>query len=61
MTDPIKVEVFVVVDLIMDIFAVIFDWTVSIIVYILRQELSEDEVQVRQIVRRSKLFTVIDG
>ena len=45
----------------MEILAVIPDWTVSIVAYILRQELPVDEVQARQIVRRSKSFTVIDG
>ena len=49
------------VDLVTEILAVIPDWTVLIIAYILRQELPEDEVQARQIVRRSKSFTVIDG
>jgi len=60
-TDPTEVDVPVVVDLVMEILAVIPDWTVPIIAYILRQELPEDEVQARQIVRRSKSFTVIDG
>ncbi|KAI5022374.1 hypothetical protein ZWY2020_059104 [Hordeum vulgare] len=60
-TDPTEVDVPAVVDLIMEILVVTPDWTVPIIAYILRQELPEDEVQARQIVRRSKLFTVIDG
>ena len=60
-TDPTEVDVPAVVDLIMEILAVIPDWTVPIIAYIPRQELPEDEVQDRQIVRRSKSFTVIDG
>ena len=53
-TDPTEVDVPAVVDLVMEILAVIPDWTVPIIAYILRQELPEDEVQARQIVRRSK-------
>ena len=59
-TDPTEVEVPAMVDLIMEILAIIPDWTVPFIAYILRQELPEDEVQARQIVRRSKSFTVID-
>ncbi|KAI4973718.1 hypothetical protein ZWY2020_041499 [Hordeum vulgare] len=60
-SDPTEVDVPAVVDLIMEILAVIPDWIVLITAYILRQELPEDEVQARQIVRRSKSFTVIDG
>ena len=60
-TDPTKVDVPAVVDLVTEILVVIPDWTVPIMAYILRQELPEDEVQARQIVRRSKAFTVIDG
>ncbi|KAI5012125.1 hypothetical protein ZWY2020_024259 [Hordeum vulgare] len=60
-TDPTEVEVPAVVDLIMEILAVIPEWTVLFIAYIMRQELPEDEVQARQIVRRSKSFTIIDG
>ena len=60
-TDPTEVDVPAVVDLVMEILAVIPDWTVPIIACIPRHELPEDEVQARQIVRRSKSFTVIDG
>ena len=60
-TDPTEVEVPAVVDLIMEVLAIIPDWTVPFIAYILRRELPEDEVQARQIVRRSKSFTVIEG
>lgn len=49
------------VDLIMEILVVVPEWTVPFIAYIPREELPEDEVQARQIVRRSKSFTVIDG
>ena len=59
-TDQTEVEVPAVVDLIMEILAVIPEWTVPFIAYILRQELPEDEVQARQIVRRLKSFTVVD-
>lgn len=38
---------------------VTLDWTVPYIAYILRQELHEDEDEARQIVRRSKAFTVM--
>ena len=37
------------------------DWTVPYIAYLLRQEIPEDEDEARQIVRRSKAFTVISG
>ncbi|KAI4971080.1 hypothetical protein ZWY2020_001994 [Hordeum vulgare] len=60
-TDPTEVDVPAVVDLVMEILTVIPDWTEPSIAYILRHELPKDEVQARQIVRRSKSFTVIDG
>ena len=60
-TDPTKVEVPAVVDLIMEVLVITPDWTVPYIAYILRKELPEDEEEVRQIVRRSKAFTVIRG
>ena len=49
------------VDLIMEVLAITPDWTVPYIAYILRKELAEDEEEARQIVRRSKAFTVIRG
>ena len=60
-TDPTEVEVPAVVDLVMEVLVVIPDWTVPYIAYILRKELPEDEEEARQIVRRSKAFTVIKG
>ena len=60
-TDPTEVEVPAVVDLIMEVLVVTPDWTVPYIAYILRKELPEDEEEARQIVRRSKAFTVIKG
>ena len=50
-----------VVDLIMEILVITPDWTVPYIAYLLRKELPEDEVEARQIVHRSKAFTVIGG
>jgi hypothetical protein len=47
--------------LVMEILVIIPNWTVPYIAYLLRQELQEDEVEARQIVRRSKAFTVING
>jgi hypothetical protein len=58
-TNPTEVEVPVVIDLVMEILVITPDWTVSYIAYLLRQELPEDEVEARQIVRRSRAFTVI--
>ena len=60
-TDPTEVEVPAVVDLIMEVLVITPDWTVPYIAYILRKELPEDEEEARQIVRRSKAFTVIRG
>ena len=60
-TDPTEVEVPVVVDLIMEVLVITPVWTVPYIAYILRKELLEDEEEARQIVRRSKAFTVIKG
>ena len=60
-TDPTEVEVPTVVDLIMEVLVVTPDWTVSYIANILRKELPENEEEARQIVRRSKAFTVIKG
>lgn len=43
----------------MEILVITPDWTVSYIAYILRRELPQDEDEARQIVRRSKAFTVM--
>ena len=59
--DPTEVEIPAVVDLIMEALVITPDWTVSYIAYILRKELPENEEEARQIVRRSKAFTVIKG
>ena len=45
----------------MEVLVVIPDWTIPYVAYILRKELPEDEEEARQIVRRSKAFTVIKG
>src|SRR5215216_4136824 len=58
-TDLTEVEIPAVVDLIIEVLVITPDWTVPYIAYLLRQELPEDEVEVRQIVRRSKAFTVM--
>ena len=60
-TDPTQVEIPAVVDLVMEVLAIIPDWTIPYIAYILRKELPEDEDEARQIVRRSKAFTVISN
>ena len=60
-TDPTEVEVPAVVDLIMEVLVITPDWTVLYIAYILRKELPEDEEEARQIIRRSKAFTLIRG
>ena len=60
-TDLTEVKVPAVVDLIMEVLAITPDWTVPYIAYILRKELLEDEEEDRQIVRRSKSFTVVRG
>ena len=49
------------VDLIMEVLVITPDWTVPYIAYILRKELPENEEEARQIVRRSKAFTVMKG
>mgnify|MGYP005822950459 CR=1 FL=1 len=56
-----EVEVPAVVDLVMEVLVITPDWTVTYIAYILRKELRENEEEARQIVRRSKAFTVIKG
>ncbi|XP_020190225.1 uncharacterized protein [Aegilops tauschii subsp. strangulata] len=58
-TDPIEIEVPAIVDLIMEVLVITPDWTVPYMAYLLRKELPEDEDEARQIVRRSKAFTVI--
>ena len=60
-TNPTEIEVPAVIDLVMEILVITPDWIVSYIAYLLRQELPEDEVEARQIVRRSKAFKVING
>jgi len=45
----------------MEVLVINPDWIVPYIAYILRKELPEDEEEARQIVRRSKAFTVIKG
>ena len=47
------------VDLIMEVLAITPDWMVPYIAYIPRKELPEDEEEARQIVHRSKAFTVM--
>ena len=59
--DPTEVEVPAVVDMIMEALVITPDCTVPYIAYILRKELPEDEEEARQIVRRSKAFTVMGG
>ena len=49
------------VDLIMEVLFITPDWAVPYIAYILRKELPENEEEARQIVRRSKAFTVMKG
>ncbi|KAI5000896.1 hypothetical protein ZWY2020_010855 [Hordeum vulgare] len=58
-SDPTEVDVPAVIDLIMDIWVITPDWTVPYIAYILRRELPHDEDKARQIVCRSKAFTVM--
>jgi ribonuclease HI len=58
-SDSTEIEVPGVIDLVMEVLAITPDWTVPYIAYLLRQELPEDEVEARQIVRRSKAFTVM--
>ena len=45
----------------MEVLVITADWTVPYIAYLLRKELPEDKDEARQIVRRSKAFTVISG
>ena len=45
----------------MEVLVITLDWAVPYIAYLLRQELPEDEDEARQIVRRSKAFTVTSG
>ena len=40
---------------------VIPDWTVLYLAYMTRGELPEDEVLARQIIRRSKSMTIVNG
>ena len=60
-TDPTEVEIPAVVDLVMEVLVITPDWMVPYIAYILRKELPKDEEEARQIVQRSKAFTVIKG
>ena len=46
-TNPTKIEVPDVVDLVMEVLVITPDWTVSYIAYLLRQELPEDEDEAR--------------
>ena len=58
-SNPTEVEIPAVIDLVQEVLAVTPEWTVPYIAYLLRQELPEDEVEARQIVRRSKAYTVM--
>ena len=60
-TDLTEVEIPAVVDLVMEVLVITPGWTVSYIAYILRKKLPEDVEEARQIIRRSKTFTVIRG
>lgn len=44
-SNPTEVDIPTVIDLVMEILVITPDWTVPYIVYILRQELPEDEVE----------------
>lgn len=48
-----------IIDLIWELLVISPDWTVPFIAYLLQKELPEVEVEAKQILRRSKAYTVI--
>ena len=56
---PAEVEIPAIIDLIQEVLVITPEWTLPYLAYLLRQELQDDEVEARQIVRRSKAYTVL--
>lgn len=47
------------IDLVHEVLVIIPEWTEPYIAYLLRQELPDNEVEARQIIRQSKAYTVM--
>ncbi|XP_020165627.1 uncharacterized protein [Aegilops tauschii subsp. strangulata] len=60
-SNPNEVDIPAILDLVQEILIITPKWTEPYLAYLLRQELPEDEDEARQIVRRSKAFTVMGG
>ena len=58
---PDKEDIPAVVDLVFDIEVVPPEWTLPILRYLQKQELPEDEVEAKQVVRKAKSYSVINN
>ncbi|XP_020192361.1 uncharacterized protein [Aegilops tauschii subsp. strangulata] len=58
-SNPTEVDVPAIIDLVQEILVITLEWTEPYLAYLLRQELPEDEDEARQVVHRSKAFTVM--
>ncbi|XP_020193028.1 uncharacterized protein [Aegilops tauschii subsp. strangulata] len=58
-SNPTEVDIPAVIDLVQEILVITPEWIEPYLPYLLRQELPEDKAEARQIVRRSKAFTVM--
>src|ERR1043165_452239 len=58
---PDKEDIPAIVDLVFDIEVIHPEWTLPILMYLQKQELPEDEVEAKQIVRKAKSYSVINN
>jgi len=58
---PDKEDIPAVVDLVFDIEVIHPEWTLPILTYLQKQELPEDEVEAKKIVRKAKSYSVINN
>ena len=58
---PNKEDIPAVVDMVFDVEVIPPEWTLPILAYLQKQELPDDEIEAKQIVRKSKSYSVING
>lgn len=58
-SNPAEVEFPAVIDLVQEVLVVTPEWMLPYLAYLLWQELPDEEVEARQIVRRSKAYTIL--
>ena len=58
---PNKEDIPAVVDMVFDVEVIPPEWTLPILAYLQKQELPDDEIEAKQVVRKSKSYSVING